>query len=203
MAIRFWDVRRAASGPGQLLLPFGQFTFTPDRRWQSSSAEKFPSLRGHTSFACPKEVCKKTTHRGGAKTLLPQRHAPSPMYPSRTAYLFLPIWVALPAPGHPGATPYKSTIELWFVGRPDPWPPGKLLSVKHCLHTDIRQGQRSRSTLPNSKAGQITHLRRWGYIGGGRLCKKPSPYAYFSSPILFVRAKRIGPAEHTEVIYGR
>ena len=45
----------------------------------------------------PKEVCKKTTHRGGAKTLLPQRHAPSPMYPSRTARLQLRYWVALPA----------------------------------------------------------------------------------------------------------
>ena len=71
---------------------------TPGGRscWQSSSVRQFHSLRGPTSFACPKEVGKKTTHRGGAKTLLPQRHAPSPMYPSRTARLFLPIWVALP-----------------------------------------------------------------------------------------------------------
>ena len=31
---------------------------------QSSSVQKYPSLRGPTSFVCPKEVGKKTTHRG-------------------------------------------------------------------------------------------------------------------------------------------
>ena len=75
---------------------------------------------------------------------------------------------------------------------------------RQCLHMGIRQGQWSRSTLPNSEAGQITHLRRWGIDKGeGGFVKSPPPYLYFLSPISFVQAKEIGPAEHMEVIYGR
>ena len=61
----------------------------------------------------PKRVGRKTTHRGGAKTLLPQRHAPSPMYPSRTARLQLRYWVALPAQGNSaGATVAEHLAQL-------------------------------------------------------------------------------------------
>ena len=45
---------------------------------QSSSVQKYPSLRGPTSFACPKEVGKKTTHRGRAFYKPPSPCVPPP-----------------------------------------------------------------------------------------------------------------------------
>ena len=75
---------------------------------------------------------------------------------------------------------------------------------QHCLHREIRQGQRSRSTLPNCEAGRAFYFRRWGIDKGeGGFVKSPPPYLYFLSPISFVQAKEIGPAEHRAVRYGR
>ena len=66
------------------------------RPWQSSSAEKFPSLRGPTLFACPKRVGRKTTpgeaFRHCSRNDMHPPPAPLPRYS-----LLLHRWVALPA----------------------------------------------------------------------------------------------------------
>ena len=58
--------------------------------------------------------------------------------------------------------------------------------------------------MPNSEAEQATDLRRWGIgKGEGGFVKSPPPYLYFLSPISFVQAKEIGPAEHSAVRCGK
>ena len=75
------QIRRAGSGPGQPLLPFGQFTFTPARHWQPSSATDFPMLRRPYFFCLYKRNRgKKIQVRGRAfyKAALPLTDPPPP-----------------------------------------------------------------------------------------------------------------------------